>query len=148
MFSFGSPPPAQFRCILEIRFVNPDMILVGCADFSPPPPPPPRWEPRGTITLLEAHFFLCWSLLCRRRGAVHHAGHTHDDGGVVDVRAHRHLLLHGQPRRLPHHHAHRELHPVSIPETPVSSQQRHGNRSTFQQPFSQIRTVKMLTAQN
>lgn len=50
----------------------------------------------------------------RRGGAVYHSGHSDDDGRVVDVRSHRHLLVHGQPRSLPHHHTHRELHTVSI----------------------------------
>lgn len=60
--------------------------------------------------------FFCSSFLCRRRGAVYHAGHADDDGCLVDVCSHRHLLLHSQPSSLPHHHTHRELHTVSILE--------------------------------
>lgn len=63
------------------------------------------------------------SFLCRWRGALYHAGHTDDDGCLVDVCSHRHLLVHGQPSSLPHHHAHRELHTVSILQTVFSFQQ-------------------------
>lgn len=68
------------------------------------------------LSLCFKHLFLLVFFLCRRRGALYHAGHTDDDGCLVDVCSHRHLLVHGQPSSLPHHHAHRELHTVSILE--------------------------------
>lgn len=105
-----SPWFSPFRCIVEIRFATPDMIFVGFADF------PLVGATAGLpVTPLLSTFF-CSYFHCRRRGAIYHAGHTDDDGCLVDVCAHRHLLVHGQPSSLPHHHADRELHTVSILE--------------------------------
>lgn len=99
-----------FRYIVEIRFMNPDMIFVGSTDI-----PLVGTNSRSSCRSASNTFF-CSSFLYRRRGAVYHAGHTDDDGCLVDVRAHRHLLVHGQPSSLPHHHTHRELHTVSMLE--------------------------------
>lgn len=87
--------------------------------------------------------FFCSSFLCRRRGAVYHAGHTDDDGGLVDVCSHCHLLVHGQPSSLPHHHAHRELHTVSILEIvfPTNSVWKLINIITIFQPNDKSENV-------
>lgn len=103
-------PSPPFRCIVEIRFMTSDTISAGSADF-----PLVGTNSRSCCCSALSPFF-CLSFLCRRRGAVHHAGHADDDGRLVDVRAHRHLLVHSQPSSLPHHHAHRELHTVSVLE--------------------------------
>ena len=68
-------------------------------------------------TLRLNPLFVSWSVPRRWRGALHHPRHQDDDGLLVDVRPHRHLLVHRQPSSLPHHHTHRELHTVSIMTT-------------------------------
>ncbi|KAJ0019776.1 hypothetical protein NQD34_007345 [Periophthalmus magnuspinnatus] len=87
-------------------------LLVYLLNWLNPPPPA-----HGSCVLhhaLQLHVVCLWVLrAARRRSTLHHPGHPHDDGCVVDVRTDRHLLVHGQPRSVPHHLQDRELHTVS-----------------------------------
>lgn len=93
----------------RIRSVNPD-VAVQSTIF----PLSPRRQPYLSFPSPSASYAFHFLFPSRWRGALHHAGHPDDDGLLVDVRPDCHLLVHGQPRSLPHHHTHRELHTVSV----------------------------------